>query len=42
VGKALVNFRSWGGPSAEEPRQISQALALELVQKGFGQRYRDS
>jgi hypothetical protein len=42
VGKALVDFTSWSGPSAEETRQISDALALELVKKGFGQRYPQS
>ncbi len=42
VGKALVNFTSWIGPSEAEARHISDALALELVKKGFGQRYPQS
>lgn len=39
VGKALVNFTSWSFPPEEETRQLSDDLALELVKKGFGQRY---
>jgi hypothetical protein len=39
VNKALADFQSWSGPSEEDARRRSDDLALELVKKGFGQRY---